>query len=151
MGDPSSWGERDRNILWRTFTGATSRVRNRDDDARAFQESAVADLRRVVGTYPDDPGLRRLVDELSRASPRFAELWRRRIVHARAAGRKTIVHPEVGPIELDCDVLRADGTDIRLVVYTADPSSPDADKLELVRVLGLQALSPGVDERAGRR
>jgi hypothetical protein len=91
-----------------------------------------------------------LVDpDLSRVSPRFAELWRRRIVHSRSAGRKTIVHPEVGAIELDCDVLTADGTDVRLVVYTADPSSPDADKLELVRVLGLQTL--GADIRTPPR
>jgi transcriptional regulator with XRE-family HTH domain len=138
MGDPSALSGRDRNILWRAFTGAPSRVRNRDVEMRDFEESAVADVRRVVGTYPDDAELRQLVSDLCRVSPRFAELWRRRSVHSRSSGRKTIVHPDVGPIELDCDVLTADGTDIRLVVYTADPSSPDADKLELVRVLGLQ-------------
>jgi transcriptional regulator with XRE-family HTH domain len=143
MGDPSALSGRDRNILWRAFTGAPSRVRNSDTDIREFEESAVADVRRVVGAYPDDADLRQLVSDLCRVSPRFAELWRRRIVHSRSSGRKTIVHPEVGAIELDCDVLTADGTDIRLVVYTADPSSPDADKLELVRVLGLQTLGTG--------
>jgi transcriptional regulator with XRE-family HTH domain len=140
MGDPSALSGRDRNILWRAFTGASSRVRNSDAEMQDFEESAVADVRRVVGTYPDDAELRQLVSDLCQVSPRFAELWRRRIVHSRSSGRKTIVHPEVGAIELDCDVLTAEGTDIRLVVYTADPSSPDADKLELVRVLGLQTL-----------
>jgi hypothetical protein len=115
-------------------------VRSHDIDRQDFEQSAVADVRRAVGTYPDDADLQQLVSDLCRVSPRFAELWRRRLVHARSSGRKTIVHPEVGAIELDCDVLTADGTDIRLVVYTADPSSPDADKLELVRVLGLQML-----------
>jgi transcriptional regulator with XRE-family HTH domain len=140
MGDPSALNGRDRNILWRAFTGASSRVSNSEAELRDFEESAVADVRRVVGTYPDDADLRQLVSDLCRVSPRFAELWRRRIVHSRSSGRKTIVHPEVGTIELDCDVLTAEGTDIRLVVYTADPSSPDADKLELVRVLGLQTV-----------
>src|SRR5262249_19158812 len=140
MGDPSARRGRERNILWRAFTAAPSRVRSHDIDRQDFEESAVADVRRAVGTSPDDADLPQLVSDLCRVSPRFAELWRRRLVHARSSGRKTIVHPEVGAIELDCDVLTADGTDIRLVVYTADPSSPDADKLELVRVLGLQML-----------
>jgi hypothetical protein len=42
----------------------------------------------------------------------------------------------VGPIELECDALTADGTDLRLVVYNAEPSSPDADRLHLVQVVG---------------
>jgi hypothetical protein len=54
---------------------------------------------------------------------------------------KTIVHPEVGPITLDCDVLTVASSDLRLVVYTAEPSSPDADLLRLVQVIGLQNLS----------
>jgi hypothetical protein len=33
------------------------------------------------------------------------------------------------------------GSDLRLVVYTAEPSSPDADRLRLIQVIGLQALN----------
>jgi hypothetical protein len=39
------------------------------------------------------------------------------------------------------DVLTAPGTDLRIVVYTAVPGSPDASKLELLRVAGTQALT----------
>lgn len=46
----------------------------------------------------------------------------------------------MGRITLDCDVLTVHGTDLRLVVYTAEPGSPDAAALELVGVLGLQAM-----------
>jgi MmyB-like transcription regulator ligand binding domain len=49
-------------------------------------------------------------------------------------------HP-VGPIAIDCDVLTAPGTDLRIVVYTAVPGSLDASKLELLRVAGTQALT----------
>jgi hypothetical protein len=41
----------------------------------------------------------------------------------------------------DCDVLTVAGSDLRLVVYTAEPSSPDANRLRLVQVIGLQKLS----------
>ena len=54
---------------------------------------------------------------------------------------KTIDHPGVGPITLDCGVLTVAGSDLRLVVYTAEPSSPDANRLRLVQVIGLQKLS----------
>lgn len=142
MGDPSSLRGRDRNILWKTFTGRPTRVSKSESDATEFEESAVTDLRRIVGMYPDDDDLRLLVEELHATSPRFADLWRRRIVRSRSSGRKTIAHPEVGPIELDCDVLSVEGTEIRLVVYTVEPFSSEVEKMDLVRVLGLQRLAP---------
>jgi hypothetical protein len=52
-----------------------------------------------------------------------------------------VVHPQVGRITVDCDVLTVKGSDLRLIVYTAAPGSPDADALALVGVVGLQQLS----------
>ena len=140
MGDPSTVTGRDRNLIWRTFTGASTRVCKNDAEAGEFETSAVADLRRAVGTYPDDAGLRQLVDELRQASSRFAELWAERVISTTGSNSKTIVHPGVGPITLNCDVLTVAGSDLRLVVYTAEPSSPDADRLRLIQVIGLQEL-----------
>jgi hypothetical protein len=37
-------------------------------------------------------------------------------------------------------VLRVEGSDLRLVIYTPQPGSPDADALALIGVVGLQAL-----------
>jgi transcriptional regulator with XRE-family HTH domain len=140
MGDPSGLSGRDRNLIWRTFTGQSSRVRKTDIEVDDFETNAVADLRRAVGAYPDDPGVSPLVDELQQTSPRFARLWAERIVTSAGSNSKTIIHPEVGPVTLDCDVLTVAESDLRLVVYTAEPSSPDAEKLRLVRVVGLQQL-----------
>jgi transcriptional regulator with XRE-family HTH domain len=141
MGDPSTASGRDGNLIWRTFTGKSTRVLKRDADVDDFETNAVADLRRAVGTYPDDAKLRRLVDELRQVSPRFAKLWAERVVNTTGSNRKTIHHPEVGPITLDCDVLTVTDSDLRLVVYTAEPSSPDADRLRLAQVIGLQKIS----------
>jgi transcriptional regulator with XRE-family HTH domain len=143
MGDPSALAGRDRNLLWRTFTGQSSRVRKSGDEADEFEISAVADLRRAFGSYPDDAGLRQLVDDLQQASSRFTRLWESRVISTVGdSNSKTIVHPAVGPITLDCDVLTVAGSDLRIVVYTADPSSPDADRLRLTQVIGLQELRP---------
>jgi hypothetical protein len=116
-------------------------VRKSVGEADDFEVNAVADLRRAFGTYPDDATLRRLVDELRQASPRFARLWAERGVTTTGSNAKTIDHPQVGRITLDCDVLTVAGSDLRLVVYTAEPSSPDAELLRLIQVIGLQNIS----------
>jgi transcriptional regulator with XRE-family HTH domain len=139
IGDFSAEPPRMRNILWRHFTGAPSRVVRAPEDEEASEAASVADLREALGRYPDDEPLRELVDDLLRVSPRFAELWERRTVARRSASHKTFEHPEVGTLTLDCDVLTVSGSDLRLVVYTAPPGSPDADALALLDAVGLQA------------
>ena len=64
MGDPSAMTGRDRNLIWRTFTGKSTRVRKSDAEADDFETNAVADLRRAASTCPDDARLRQLVNEL---------------------------------------------------------------------------------------
>jgi hypothetical protein len=75
-------------------------------------------------------------------SLRFAEIWEARSAAPPKSEHKVIEHPSIGRIELDCDVLRADGTDLVLVVYSGPPGSRDAQALELLRVVGLQNLTP---------
>jgi transcriptional regulator with XRE-family HTH domain len=141
IGDSSALPARERNIIWRHFTGAPSRfVRNEEDDARMAAE-AVADLREALGRHPDDALLRALIDDLLEVSPRFAQLWEQRPVAQRNASRKTIDHPEVGPITLDCDVLTVRGSDLRLIVYSAAPGSADANALALLSAIGIQSFS----------
>jgi PAS domain-containing protein len=138
-GDLSGEPPRMRNIVWRHFTGVPSRIVRNPDDDREMEAATVADLRDALGRYPDDEPLRELVDDLLRVSARFAELWEQRAVARRSASRKTIDHPEVGRLTLDCDVLTVQGSDLRLVVYTAPPGSPDAEALALLDAVGLQS------------
>jgi hypothetical protein len=53
-------------------------------------------------------------------------------VREHVADRKTIVHPEIGQITVDCDVMTVAGSDLRLIVYTAPPGSEDARALALL-------------------
>ena len=59
----------------------------------------------------------------------------------RSSDRKSMVHPEVGRVTLDCDMLTVMGSDLRLIVYTAAPGSPDADALSLLGAIGTQSFS----------
>jgi transcriptional regulator with XRE-family HTH domain len=139
MDDPSGWSPRERNIVWRKFTGLPGRVVFTDDDERGFERAAVADLRAASGRYPHDRALSGLIHDLNQIE-RFRRLWATAEVAENPSARKTIDHPEVGRLTLDCDVLVVAGSDLRVVAYTAAPGSVDADRFDLVRVIGLQRL-----------
>ncbi len=55
--------------------------------------------------------------------------------------RKTVHHPDLGPITVDCDVLTVAGSDLRVVAFTAPPGTEDADKLRLLAVIGTQRMT----------
>lgn len=43
---------------------------------------------------------------------------------------------------LDSDVLQTPGSDLRLIVYSAAPGTPDASRLELLAVVGGETFAP---------
>lgn len=79
-----------------------------------------------------------LVSVLRHESAEFDELWARHEVAQRFVDHKVLVHPEVGPIEVDCQVLFTEDRAQALLVLTAAPGTEDADKLRLLGVLGVQ-------------
>ncbi|WP_086839359.1 helix-turn-helix transcriptional regulator [Amycolatopsis kentuckyensis] len=135
------WHGSDLNGVRRSFLSRNVRVRDTPESRNTLQAALVADLRRTAGTYPDDPGVRTLVAELRQRSPRFAALWESGAVGQHDSARKTIEHPDVGPLTLDCDVLTVAGSDLRLMVYSAEPGTEAADRLALLGVLGTQSLA----------
>jgi len=139
-GDPSDWRGREANVVWRTFTGAASRARMSEEEDAVWRASLVGDLRTVWARYPNDPALGRLLGELREASTGFASIWDAGVVAVQAAARKRFDHPAVGVLTVDCDVLVVQGSDLRVVVITAPPGSPDAQALALLGVLGLQTV-----------
>ncbi|MCZ9337913.1 hypothetical protein NGM37_09000, partial [Streptomyces sp. TRM76130] len=70
-----------------------------------------------------------------------AALWDAGTVGRHEATRKTIDHPHAGPLTLDCDVLTVAGSDLRIMIYTAEPGTADAERLALLTVLGTQTLA----------
>jgi transcriptional regulator with XRE-family HTH domain len=142
MGDPSGWRGNERNGVWRNFVlPQASRVRQGMRERREFEAALVADLRAAAARYPADRQLRKLIADLREASARFAELWAEGIVGQHEAARKTIDHPAAGQLVLDCDVLSVRGSDLRIMIYTAEPGTADADRLALSTVLGTQSLT----------
>lgn len=115
------------------------------EERAAIARQSVANLRRAAARYPRDPDLQRLLRDLRSGSPEFAALWDDTAAGAWRSHRKTLLHPAVGPLTLECDTLHVPDSDQLLVVYSAAPGTPEADALALLRVLGTQQLR----ERAG--
>jgi transcriptional regulator with XRE-family HTH domain len=142
MGETTSLRGIERNAVWRNLVGPGSRAVDTPEEHRLLESRLVADLRMTASRYPADRELKLLVTRLASQSPRFVEMWESSEVGSPQdqARHKIIDHPDVGLIALDCDTLIVAGDDLRIMVYTAEPGTEDAERLALAVVVGTQAL-----------
>lgn len=129
---------RESNIVWRFFTHEQVAVARTDQEYAAFAATMVSDLHAAAARYPEDRELAAMIADLCATDDWFKALWADYGVAHHISDRKTIHSPAVGPVTVDCDVLAAPDTDLRIVVYTARPGTEDAGKLDLLRVTGSQ-------------
>lgn len=86
---------------------------------------AVSSLRFVAAQFARDRRLAEMVGELSMNSREFAQLWAGHDVRLCTSGTKRLRHPEVGPVQVNYEVLHLpEGNGQRLLTYTAEPGSP---------------------------
>ncbi|MFF4273649.1 helix-turn-helix transcriptional regulator [Streptomyces sp. NPDC001536] len=144
-GDPAAVPPAERNLARALFGNgpahAALRPIHSESGPEAFAASIVGDLKDAVSRYPADTELATLVRELRAESATFAHLWATATATPHASEQKTVRHPEVGDILLDCDVLLVPGADLRVVTYTAATGTSDAGKLDLLRALGMTGVS----------
>ncbi|HLI42764.1 MAG TPA: DNA-binding protein [Streptosporangiaceae bacterium] len=114
-----------------------------------FGEIAVARLRAAAARYPRDPGLRSLLAELRAGSEEFTAIWDTNPVRVPGHRTKTMVHPQTGPLRVNCDILSVPDEDQQVVFITADPGSPSARALRHLTDLGGFLGLSGAAERAG--
>jgi transcriptional regulator with XRE-family HTH domain len=141
FGDVSGLTGFARSDVWRWFTDAGARALYPENDRDRQSRALVANLRAAYGA--DGPRSRagELVRALQAESPEFAELWERHEVSRRFEDHKVLVHPELGPIELDCQVLFTEDQSQALLVLTAPPRTEGWEKLQLLGVLGTQSFA----------
>lgn len=130
------------NMIRRWFTVPGARTLSPPENHEQHGRAHVASLRAVTAARPDDPGPAALVTELRAASQEFETLWKSHEVVVRRPSPKRFVHPVVGVLDLDCEVLLGDGHSQQLVVHSARPGTQTYERLELLRVVGVQNLSP---------
>ena len=138
LGVQTQYSGLERSMFYRWFTDPDERRRYPEADHELHSRSYTANLRAVYGGPDDDGQAHHLVEQLRRRSREFAELWDRHEVAVRAGTRKRMVHPVVGELTLDCQILTSENLTERLVVFTASPGTEDAERLALLSVVGTQ-------------
>lgn len=142
FGDASTRVGWDCSEIYRWFVHPEiERSRYPEHDRRRQSRAQVASLRMALGSMGKQSRAGRLVDELRRRSAEFVELWDEHEVARRFADHKVLIHPEIGPIELDCQVLFTEDQSQALLVLTAEPHTEDEEKLKLLSVLGTQTFT----------
>jgi transcriptional regulator with XRE-family HTH domain len=101
-----------------------------------FAEMCVAIMRADAGRDPHNRALQNLVGELSTQSESFRTLWGSHDVRTHGTGTKRFHHPDVGELVLAYEELAITAEPgLVLLIYTAEPGSPSAERLRLLATL----------------
>ncbi|CAM5733817.1 Helix-turn-helix domain-containing protein OS=Streptomyces tendae OX=1932 GN=F3L20_20305 PE=4 SV=1 [Streptomyces tendae] len=149
MSDHTGFRGDRRFTIHRWFTEPEARAVCPPEDRELNSRRLVADLRAAAGRRAGDPTVAGLVGRLEAASAEFRALWAEHEVAVRRADRKTLLHPRVGRLLLDCETLVTPDQGQQLLVLT--PADAETrERMELLRVLGGEEFSTGTAERDGR-
>jgi transcriptional regulator with XRE-family HTH domain len=140
-GDAFARPPAERNLLRRFFLDPAARALFPPEDIPDHARAHVANLRAVKAARPDDPEPAALVTELRAASEEFAALWDTHEVAVRRTSTKRFQHPLVGLLELDCEILLSHEHHHHLIIHTARPGTDSHERLQLLRVVGLQDMT----------
>jgi transcriptional regulator with XRE-family HTH domain len=143
FGDADGFTGHDRSAVFRWFTRPAERLVYPEHDRERQGRALVANLRAARGPRTDE-----LVRALRQVSDEFTALWERHEVARRYADHKTLLHPELGPIDVDCQALFTEDRSQVLLVLTAEPRSESFEKLRLLGVLGGQRFARDPDSGA---
>ncbi|KQY60547.1 XRE family transcriptional regulator [Aeromicrobium sp. Root495] len=114
----------------------TERRRYPTDAHDHHGRALVSGLRVVYGEQGAASPAGEIVRLLTERSPEFVALWERQEVARRFQDHKTVLHPQVGAIELDCQALFTEDRSQALLTLTAAPHSEAESQLSLLAVLG---------------
>ena len=129
LGDETRYEGLSRSVLYRWFTDEEARRAYPVEDHTKVGRSFVAGAR--VAFVRDGPTSRaaKVIESLLERSPEFAEQWAHHQVDQPHELDKRIVHPQLGVLDLQCQVLHDVVQLHTLLVFTADPASASRAKL----------------------
>lgn len=139
-GDTTKYTGPARSIGYRWFTDPATRGLYAPDDHPLLSRMFVSGLRQVVTLRGPDSKAAHYASLLLEQSEEFRSLWDDHEVGVRPGEVKRFIHPEVGMLELSCQTLLDPDQSHHLLVYTAIPGTESHEKLQLLSVIGMQAL-----------
>lgn len=129
-----------RSLGYRWFADPGTRALYRPEDHAFLSRLYASHLRAVVTLRGPASRAARLADLALGSSAELRALWETHEVGLRPHEVKHLVHPHVGPLTVHCQTLLDPQQSHLLLVYTAEPGSESYDKLQLLSVLGAQAV-----------
>ncbi|MBE1875351.1 helix-turn-helix transcriptional regulator [Myceligenerans pegani] len=136
FGDRTRFTGLARSGIYRWFTDPAERAVYPTDHHPRQSRAHVASLRLAYGLAGADSRAGHLVRALRKESDEFRDLWQRHEVATRFDDHKTLLHPEVGAMDLDCQALLTEDQSQTLLILSAPPRTEAAEKLALLRILG---------------
>ena len=142
-GTPGSSSRHPGNLIWAWFTEPATRTMFPKEDWPLHSAAHVRDLR-ATSSRRNDGEVAAFITGLIATSPEFSRLWHQHDVKIRRFDQKRVVHPEVGLIDLNCEVILTPDSGISVVAFFPIQGTDARDKLELLRVIGVQPFSSRV-------
>lgn len=141
VGDWTQYTGFSRSNGYRWFADPASRDIYLPDDHEFLSRMYAAGLRAIAAVR--GPGSRavELANSLLEQSEEFRTLWADHEIGLEPDEVKRFQHPEVGRLDLNCQVLLDPHQSHRLLVYTADPGTESYEKLQMLAVIGTQSMS----------
>lgn len=138
IGDLSRYTGRARSGYYRWFLAAGERQRYALSDHRAISVEIAADLRRAQASARTGRSVTDLIALLRSRSDEFAVLWESDDLRDEPSTieARCFVHPSLGPLTLQREVLAVTDRSQRLVIYHAIPGSADDTTMRLLSVIG---------------
>ncbi len=139
-GDLTVFSGPARSLGYRWFTDPATRRLYAPEDHAFLTRMFVSGLRGVATLRGPGSRAAHYVELLLAQSEEFRQVWNDHEVGIRPDEVKHFVHPEVGALELNCQTLLDPDQSHILIVYTANPGSESYERLQLLSVIGPQAL-----------
>lgn len=138
VGDLTRYEGLHRSIGYRWFADPHGRDRYPVEDHEPLSRGFTANLRVAYTNPATRARAKTYLDALYGTNAEFTELWDRHEIITAREHQKRIKHPELGVIELQCQVLTDPEQGHSLLVYTATPGTASHSNLALLAVLGSQ-------------
>ncbi|MFC5138915.1 helix-turn-helix transcriptional regulator [Actinomycetospora rhizophila] len=140
VGDLTSYTGPARSIGYRWFTDPATRAIYAPEDHDFLSRMWASGLREVMGRRGRESRAAYLAELLLADNEEFRAVWNEHEVGIRPHDVKHFVHPELGRLDLNCQSLLDPQQSQSLLVYTAVPGSESYEKLQLLSVIGAQAM-----------
>lgn len=140
LGEQTQYTGRARSAVYRWFTDPASREIYPREDHAHHGRIYTAQLRRTATVHGPTSPAAELAAQLRTVSVEFSAFWDDHEVGLAHTESKRFSHPLVGALDLHCQSLLDPDQEQSLLVFTATPGSPSAQRLGLLAVLGTQRL-----------